>query len=331
MKVGIVGVGAVGASALLSMTAREAADEIVLIDTDRGKVAGITADIQYGAFSKRPTCAVAGDYPDLHAADLVIVAAGLNEKAGGAADRTDPVGRMRLLGENAGVIREVIPKIVDAAPDAIVLIVTNPPEPLAELARRLTGRKTIFSVGTMIDTLRFRFHLAECLGVAVQDIIASVVGEHGNGRVLLWSTARVGPTLVTQMLASNDLERVRAVVDRKVRDANIEIIEKIGASRYGIGTCCGRLAQALATDEETLFDLGSYIPEFGMTLAFPTLVRRGGFVRALIPEMDGAERKAVDACAVKLQDALRQLPGRADPASVAALRFHEAHHSMPAV
>jgi L-lactate dehydrogenase len=108
----------------------------------------------------------AGDYQDLAGALVVMVTAGVNEKAGGATDRNDPAGRLRLFATNAQIFAEIIPNAVKAAPEAVFLIVTDPPDPLADIARKFAGHDRVLSTGTFLDSLRFRTHLAKHFHVA---------------------------------------------------------------------------------------------------------------------------------------------------------------------
>src|SRR6266516_4329957 len=114
---------------------------------------------------------------------LVVRTAGVNERAGGATDRSDPQGRLRLLDTNAKVYAQIVPKVVAVAPGAVLMVVTDPPDPLADLTRRLAGHDRVFSTGTLIDSLRFRVHLADRLRVRPRDVQAMGVGEHGIGAV----------------------------------------------------------------------------------------------------------------------------------------------------
>src|SRR5271155_1666265 len=156
MKVGIVGVGGVGSACLLSLVTRGIACQVVVVDRTRERAEGVVADLQYGATLSPAVELLAGDYAELADAVLVIVTAGVNEKAGGATNRSDPAGRLRLLDTNAGVYRDIIPRVVAVAPEALLLVVTDPPDPLADLARQLAGHGRVLSSGTFLDSQRFR-------------------------------------------------------------------------------------------------------------------------------------------------------------------------------
>jgi L-lactate dehydrogenase len=295
----------------MSIITRGVAREIVVIEQNAARAQGVVTDVQYGTPLCEPVIIRVGDYEDLAEVELVLVSVGINEKAGGAMDRNDPAGRLRLLDTNARIVADVVSKTVAVAPKAVILIVTNPPEPLTELARRIAGHEQVLSAGTFLDTLRFRFHLARQLGVHASEVEAQVVGEHGNSRVLLWSTARVGGRSVLDLLEPEALPAFRAEVEEQVRNANITIIEGIGASQYGIGMACGRIAQAMARDEHIILPLGSYIGSYGTTLSMPTIVGRRGAVRAIIPDMSAREREALAKSAETLRTAFDRMVGAA--------------------
>jgi len=294
MKVGVVGAGAVGAACIMSIIARGGAHEIVVIDKDEGRVRGLVTDMQYGTPLCPPVRLTGGDYGDLVDAELILVAVGINEKAGGAMDRNDPAGRLRLLATNAEIIREIIPKIASVVPTALILIITNPPEPLAELARRIVGHDRVLSSGTYIDTLRFRFYIARQLEVHPSEIDAQVIGEHGNSRVLLWSSARLASTPVMDLIPSDTAAGFKKRIEEQVRNANITIIEGINASQYGIGMACGRVVEAMTRNEHAVFPLGYHLPQYGVTLSVPVIIGRQGVVRALRPSMSDEERAALE-------------------------------------
>src|SRR5712691_5838718 len=233
MKVGIVGAGGVGSACLLSLVMRGTACQVVVLDKNQERAKGVVADLQYGATLSPAVQLRAGDYPDVADSVLVIITAGINEKAGGATDRSDPAGRLKLLDTNAGIYRDIVPKVVTVAPQALILVVTDPPDPLADLARELAGHERVLSTGTFLDTLRFRLHLARRLKVNPMYVEALIVGEHGTSQVFLWSSARVGGKRIAELLdkSGQSPEKFRRSVEQDVRFANITIIEGTGASQ----------------------------------------------------------------------------------------------------
>jgi L-lactate dehydrogenase len=304
-KVGIVGAGAVGSACLLSLIALGCAREIVLVDRTPKRALGVVTDAQYGAVLSPPVALRAGDYSDLAGAALVMITAGVNEKAGGATDRNDPAGRLKLLKTNAEIFRDIVPQVRSAASDAIVLVVTDPPDPLADVVRTL-GHKSVLSMGTFLDSLRFRFHVARRLNVNPAYVDAQVVGEHGTSEVFLWSSARVGGRPILDLLAENDQarEKLRAEVERDVRYANITVIEGIGASQYGIGMASARVAEIVLRDERAVIPIGSYNAAYGVTLSVPSVVGREGVRQVLEPEMNEEERQGLQRSAKTLQQAV---------------------------
>jgi L-lactate dehydrogenase len=308
MKIGIVGAGAVGSACLLSVVMRASAREVVLVNRNRKKAQGIVTDVQYGATLFPAIDVSEGDYSDLAGASLVMITAGVNEKGGGATDRSDPAGRLRLLEANATVFHEVVPKIRNAAPDTMILVVSDPPDALADVVRSL-GHDRVLSTGTSLDTLRFRLHLARRLKISAADVDAFVLGEHGTSSVFLWSSARAGGRKVLDLLAENSAapEKLRDDIEREVRYANITIIEGIGASQYGIGMVSARLAEMILRDERTVIPIGCYNPQFGVTLSLPSVVGKNGVERIIEPDLSDAERQGLQRSAETIRAALSRL------------------------
>jgi L-lactate dehydrogenase len=250
-----------------------------------------------------------GSYDDLKSADLVMIAAGINEKTGGATDRSDPQGRLKLLDANVSIYQEIVPRIVEAAPNALLMVVTDPPDPLADLTRHLAKHDRVISTGTVIDSLRFRVHIGQRLGVNPASVEAMAIGEHGTSEVLLWSSATVAglPIQEACQQCGEPFEKVREAVERDVRYANITIIEGNNASQYGIGIACARITEAVLRDERTIFPVASYQQAYGVTLALPSVIGRGGIVRVLEPPMSADERAQLQRSAERLQAAGHRL------------------------
>jgi len=309
VKVGVVGVGAVGAATTLSLIERGGmCREIVVVDRTTERANGVATDMRY-ATPLSPTVDVrAGEYDALTDAALVIITAGVNEKAGGATDRSDPQGRRRLLDTNAKVYADIVPKVVAAAPRAVLMVVTDPPDPLADLTRRLAGHDRVFSTGTLIDSLRFRVHLAARLRVRPRDVQAIVVGEHGTSEVLLWSSASVGGIPVLDLLrhSGQPVDKLKQEIENDIRYANITIIEGTGASQYGIGAVSARLAEAVLRDERAVLPVAAYAPRYDVTLSLVSVLGAGGVEQMHEPAMTSDERAALEGSAAALREAARR-------------------------
>jgi L-lactate dehydrogenase len=143
---------------------------------------------------------VDGDYDDLKGAGIVLITVGVNEKIGGATDRNDPLGRLKLLDKNAEIYRDIVPRIVRAEPNAVLLVVSDPPDPLADIARQAPPRAAVLSTGTYLDSQRFRVHLGKHFGADPAHVEAQVIGDHGTSQVFLWSSARIGGVPMAALL-----------------------------------------------------------------------------------------------------------------------------------
>src|SRR5262252_3002951 len=227
MKLGIIGTGNVGCAIALAAVTRGSAREIILVNRTRKTAEAVATDLRYGTPLTSRVDVRDGDYADLAGAGVVLITSGVNEKTGGATDRNDPQGRLKLLDKNAAIYRDIVPQIARAAPDAVLVAVTDPPDPLADIARQAAGHDRVLSAGTFLDSLRFRVHLGRHFGADPAQVEAQVIGDHGTSEVFLWSSARVAGVPVTQLLAKRGekLEEVRAQLEKDVRYANIAIIE----------------------------------------------------------------------------------------------------------
>ena len=252
---------------------------------------------------------VDGDYDALSGAGIVLVTAGVNEKTGGATDRTDSQGRLKLLAQNAKIYRDIVPKIVAAAPDAVLLVVTDPPDPLADVARQVCPHAAVLSAGTFLDSQRFRVHLGRYFGVDPAHVEAQVIGDHGTSQVFLWSSARVGGILLPTLLKKRGatIETLREQIEKDVRYANITIIEGHDASQYGIGIVSARIAEMVLNDEHAVIPIGSLQKRFGVTLSLPSVVGRRGVIEVLEPAMSEEERQGLEKSAQTLREALASL------------------------
>ena len=309
MKIGIIGAGAVGSACLTALVQRRVAREIVVVNRDRKKAKGLVTDVQYGAVLSPGTELRDGDYADLKGAALVMITAGVNEKTGGATDRNDPAGRLRLLDTNVDIYKDIVPRLHAAAPEAIALVVTDPPDPLADAVRKL-GHERVLSSGTYLDSLRFKFHLGQGLHVSPASVDAQILSEHGTSAVFVWSSATVAGRPIRECLSqssSQSWDEFRREIEQQVRFANIAIIEGIGASQHGIGIVAARIAEIILRDERTVIPIGSYQRQYGVTLSLPSVLGREGVLQLFEPAMSAQEREALQRSADTLKTAVARI------------------------
>jgi L-lactate dehydrogenase len=309
MKLGIIGTGNVGCAIALAAVMRGSAREIVLVNRTIKTAEAVATDLRYGTPLSPKVDIRHGDYDALAGAGVVLITSGVNEKAGGATDRSDPRGRLRLLEKNAAIYREIVPQIVRAAPQAVLVAVTDPPDPLADIARDTAGHDRVLSTGTFLDSQRFRVHLGRHFGVDPAHVEAQVIGDHGTSQVFLWSSARIAGVPVTALLERRreKLNEVRTQLENDVRYANIAIIEGHDASQYGIGIVSARIAEIVLRDERAAIPIGSYQRALGVTLSLPSVVGSVGVVEVLQPELSAEEKSGLQRSAQSLKSALESV------------------------
>jgi L-lactate dehydrogenase len=309
MKLGIIGTGNVGCAAAMAAVTRGSAREIVLVNRTSKTAEAVATDLRYGTPLSPKVDIRHGDYDALAGAGVVLVTSGVNEKTGGATDRSDPKGRLRLLEKNAAIYRDIVPQIVRAAPKAVLVAVTDPPDPLADIARESAGHDRVLSTGTFLDSLRFRVHLGKHFGVDPTDVEAQVIGDHGTSQVFLWSSARIAGVPLAALLSKRgeNLEALRLQLEKEVRYANITIIEGHDASQYGIGIVSARIAEMVFRDERAAVPIGSFQHALGVTLSLPSVVGRDGVVEVFQPEMTLEERSGLESSAQSLKNALESV------------------------
>jgi L-lactate dehydrogenase len=279
--------------------------ELVLVNRHAELAQAVALDLSYGA-PVSATCTVrAGGYADLSGAGIIVIAAGVNERSGGATDRSDPAGRLRLLQQNSDVLRAIVPPVVAAAPDAVILIATDPPDALADAARELAPNANVLSTGTWLDSLRLRTHLANAFGVNPRSVAADVLGEHGTSEVLHWSGATVAGVPWADLAAQRgiDPQGLRQRIENEVRFANINIIDVLGASQYGIGIVIARIIEVVLRDEKLVVPIGSYHAAHGVTYSLPSVLGAKGVEAVLTPRLDPQEQDALARSIATLQQA----------------------------
>jgi len=256
----------------------------------------------------------------LDAADDLLDGAGIVVLTAGAAQKPGET-RLDLLHKNAAILRDLVPRVLAAAPGAVLLVATNPVDVMTRESARLAAAAGVPSArvvgsGTVLDTARFRALLGDHLGVSPQSVHAYVLGEHGDSEVLAWSGARVAGVPLSAFAddaACRVDDAVRARVDEGVRRAAYHIIAGRGATSYGIGAGLARLAEAVRDDERAAFTVSAVTDDCegvrDVAVSLPRVLGAQGVMRTLAPELDDVERSALRRSAEVLAEAGRALDG----------------------
>jgi len=294
MKIGIVGTGMVGSAAGYAMALMGVGTQIVLVDADAALARAQAQDIAHAVPFATTVVIRAGDYADLGDAAVVIIAAGVSQKPG--------EDRLALLERNVEVFRSVIGGVMEAAPDAILLIATNPVDVMTFAARQISGLppERVIGSGTILDTARLRSLLGDHLGIAPNSVHAYVLGEHGDSEVAVWSSAMAGSVPIVsfaEQIGRPLDQATRTRIAEEVRGAAYTIIEGKGATWYGIGAGLARIVQSITDDERTVLSVSQVNADIegivDVPLSLPRIVGRKGIIATLMPELDEAERAAL--------------------------------------
>ena len=280
-KVMIVGTGNVGASIAYSLVnQRTAVNELVLTDIN-------SADAEGEAMDLRDALAVApsylkissGDYSEAKSCDIIVITAGAPQKPGET--------RMDLLNKNATIFKSMIGDIMKNGFDGIFLVVSNPMDVLTYLTWKYSGLPSsrVIGSGTVLDSARLRFQIAERLKVNPKSVHAYQIGEHGDTEFALWSKADLGGEPISELLS----EKVRSEIEDFASNEAYAIIERKGATYYGIGACVANIINCILNDERRVLPISSYDDYGDVYNGFPTVVGRRGVYRRLNISMSEAE------------------------------------------
>ena len=298
-KVGIIGAGFVGATAAYAMMLNGTCSEIVLIDRDEPRAKAEAADIAHGAPLAKGVRAYAGDYKDLTGAALVVIAAGSNQKPGES--------RLNLLARNAAILASIVPQVVKAAPDAVMLLVSNPVDIMTSIARVLHPNPSlVMGSGTILDSARFRQLIGERAGVNARYVHSYVMGEHGDSSVMCWSGALIAGMPVATFMSERQIpwdDKIKEAIAYDVRNAALAIIAGKHATYYGIGIAVNSLADAIINDRHAVFTVSGDSPFDEVCLSLPRLVGRNGILETLMPPLNKDESVALSHSAQVLYDA----------------------------
>ncbi len=297
-RVGIVGVGNVGASFAYALVMSGLATDIVLVDANERRAEGEAMDLAHAVPFGRPAQVRAGRYGDLAGAVVTVIAAGAAQRPGES--------RRDLVRRNAAIFGSIVPEVAAASPGGTILVATNPVDVLALESWRLSGLPPgrVIGSGTILDTARFRWLLADHLRVDPRSVHAHVVGEHGDSEVAVWSSANVAGVRVADFCAASGIpfdDEVRREITERTCRAAYDIIERKGATYYGVASGLLRIVEAIVRDQRTVLSVSSLIDgSYGIRdvyLSLPAVISRNGVDHVLELDLSPAEADALRASA----------------------------------
>ena len=276
-KAAIVGCGFVGSSIAFRLVQQGLFSELVLIDANRSKAEGEAMDLSHGLPYAASMDIYAGDYDDAADCGLMIVTAGANQKPGET--------RLDLIGKNVAILRSIIPEIRRRHFEGVLLVVSNPVDVLTYAAWRMSGLPAgrVIGSGTVLDTARLKHLLGQHLQVDSRNVHAVIIGEHGDSEIAVWSSANVSGVPMhefCEMRGFYDHENAMREIGENVKNCAYEIIERKGATYYGIAMAVRRICEAVVRDEKSILPVSCALHgEFGIdgaTLSIPCIVGKEG-------------------------------------------------------
>ena len=308
-KVGIIGAGSVGATIAYAAMIRGVARQISLFDIARTKVDAEVLDLNHGLlFAPQATVDGSDDVDVLRGSDVVVMTAGAKQKPGQT--------RMDLATANAAICAKLLPEVVRVAPDAVLLMVTNPVDVMTEVALKITGSEweRVLGSGTVLDSSRFRYLVARHCQVAVQNVHAYIAGEHGDSEFPLWSSATIGSIALGQWAVPGH-GRITAAdkeqIIHNVKDAAYQVIQGKGATNYAIGLAVSNIIESILYDERRVLPVSGLLRGFrGMEdvcLSLPRIVSRKGIEAPLPIPMTVDEEAGLQESADRIREVVRGL------------------------
>ena len=306
-KIGIVGAGSVGATIAYACMVRGVGKHISLFDIAKVKVEAEILDLNHGLMFV-PEARVDGsdDIAVLEGSDVVVITAGAKQKPGQT--------RMDLAETNTSICRKLIPSLLRVAPDAVLLMVTNPVDVLTYAALKLSGLETgrVLGSGTVLDSSRFRFLLAQHCQVAVQNVHAYIAGEHGDSEIPLWSSASIGNIPLRDWDRPGRLtDKERIAIFESVRTSADRVIAGKGATNYAIGLAVSSILQAILWDEGRVLPVSSLLDDYrglnDVCLSMPSIVNRRGVDSILPVPLSEEEERGLQVSADAIRQVVRSL------------------------
>ena len=304
-KVAVIGCGFVGSASAFALMQSGLFSEMVLIDADMDRAEGEAMDISHGMPFSRPMKIYAGDYDDIVDAAIIIITAGANQKP----DET----RLDLVHKNVGIFKMIIPKIKERNCKGILLIVSNPVDILTYAALKIGDfpESKVIGSGTVLDTSRLKYQIGEYLGVDSRSVHAFIIGEHGDSEIAAWSSANVSGVPLDKFCEMrghyNHAEATERIAE-EVKQSAYGIIQRKGATYYGIAMSVKRICEAIVRDEKSILPISTMMHgEYGISdvvLSMPCIVGKDGYETKVPIDLDQDEVTSLHESANTLRDVL---------------------------
>lgn len=291
-RVALIGTGFVGSSYAFALLNQGVTEELVLIDVNKEKSEGDAMDLNHGmAFAPTPTKIWYGDYTDCAQADLVVICAGANQKSGET--------RLDLVEKNTKIFKSIVDSVMNSGFNGIFLVATNPVDILTYATWKFSGlpKERVIGSGTILDTARFRYLLGEYFNVDARNVHAYIMGEHGDTELPVWSKADIGGKPILEMMKQKEGYREEDLdeIFVNVRDAAYHIIERKGATYYGIAMGLVRLTKAILQNQNSILTVSAYLDGQydgkDIYIGVPAVVNRQGIREIVELELSEKEKE----------------------------------------
>ena len=300
-KVVLVGDGAVGSSYAFAMAQQGIAEEFAIVDIIKERTEGDAMDLEDATAFTAPKNIYSADYDTCKDADLVVITAGAPQKPGET--------RLQLVDKNLKIIKSVVEPIVKSGFDGIFLVAANPVDILTYAVQKLSGfpKNKVVGSGTSLDSARLRVALGKKLHVDPRDVIANIMGEHGDSEIAAYSSATVGGKPLLDIAKDEGISEDELLkIEDEVRNKAYEIINRKGATFYGVATALMRISKAILRDENSVLPIGAPMNgEYGLNdlyIGTPAVVNASGVAKVIEVPLNDREKKAMADSAKQLEE-----------------------------
>lgn len=298
-KIVIVGCGNVGMSyAYALLNQRTYVNELILIDINTRKLEGEVMDLNHClAYSPSKINIKLGNYNDCSDAKIVVIAAGANQAVGET--------RMDLINKNSVIFKSIVESVMASGFNGIFLVATNPLDVMTYLTYKYSKlpHSRVLGTGTTLDTARLRYMIGDKVGISPKDIEAYVIGEHGDSEFIPWSNASIALKGIDAYLKEEEKDRI----EHDVRNSAYEIIDRKGATYYGIGMCLARITDAILGDENIILSVSAYDKENDIYISTPAIVNNSGVKEKIYIPLNEEEKDKIKNSIRVIKDAIKNL------------------------